>query len=56
MVTGWKLASNSLSKEEPEAELISYHQYLKEYLKPNEEEWEKLILNLSKGPAGKAKG
>lgn len=56
MVTGWKLAQNSLSKSQPDPELISYKQYLKEYAKPDADEWEKLILNLSKGPAAKAKG
>lgn len=55
LVTGWKLATNTLSKEEPEPELVSYSQYLKDYVKPSVEEWENLILNLSKGPAGKAK-
>lgn len=54
-VTGWKLASNSLSKEQPEPETISYREYLKEYAKPDANEWENLILNLSKGPAAKAK-
>ena len=54
-MTGWKIAQNTLSKEEPEADLVSYSQYLKDYAKPSVEEWENLILNLSKGPAGKAK-
>lgn len=28
-VTGWKLASNSLSKEQPEPDTITYKDYLK---------------------------
>ena len=54
-VTGWKIASNSLSLEAPEADLITYKSYLEEHVKPSQEEYEKLILNLSKGPASKAK-
>jgi hypothetical protein len=54
-VTGWKIAVNTLSVECPEPELISYKTFLNEYLKPSEEEYQKLILNLSKGPASKAK-
>ena len=40
----------------PDAELISYKNYLDEYAKPEKEEYEKLILNLSKGAGAKAKG
>ena len=49
------MASNQLLKEAPEADLVSYKNYLQEHVKPDAEEWEKLILNLSKGPAAKAK-
>ena len=54
-VTGWKLASNQLLKEAPEADLICYKKYLQDHVNPDADEWEKLILNLSKGPAAKAK-
>ena len=35
-ITGWKLASNSLSKEQPEPDTITYASYLNEYVKPDE--------------------
>ena len=54
-ITGWKLAVNNLSIEAPQPDLITYKTYLDQYLKPSKEEYEKLILNLSKGPASKAK-
>ena len=54
-MTGWKIAANSLSVESPDAEFVSYKSYLSEYLQQAEEEYEKLIFNLSKGPGSKAK-
>ena len=54
-MTGWKIAVNTLSQESPEPELVSYKEYLHEHQKPCEEDYTKLILNLSKGPAAKAK-
>lgn len=55
LVTGWKVASNSLSIESPEPDLISYKAYIDEYAKPPKDEYVKLMLNLSKGPGAKAK-
>ena len=55
-MTGWKIGVNSLSLECPDQELVSYKTYLDEYLKPEREEYEKLVMNLSKGPGAKAKG
>ena len=54
-VTGWKLAQNTLAVENPDPEFVSYAEYLHQHLQPEPEEREKLILNLSKGAASKAK-
>ncbi len=35
--------------------MINYNDYLDSFAKPNAEEREKLLMNLSKGPAAKAK-
>ncbi len=34
MVTGWKLAENTLMETAPDPEFCSYNQYLEKYVKP----------------------